>query len=48
LIQPGQPYDKEVADELWDQASKGDAFIDVNSICVTINDGISILQFKLD
>jgi len=38
----------EVASELWEQASRGSDFIDVNSICQTINDGISILQVKLD
>ena len=47
-MQPGQPYDMEVANELWEQASRGSDFIDVNSICQTINDGISILQVKLD
>jgi len=38
----------EVANELWEQASKGSDFIDVNSICQTIADGINILQVKLD
>ena len=27
LFQPGQAYDRDVADELWDQAAKGSQFI---------------------
>lgn len=48
LFQPGQAYDPDVAAELWDQAAKGSQFIEVNSLCQTINDGIHILQAKLD
>ena len=38
----------EVANELWEQASKRGDFTDVNSICKTIDEGIVILISKLD
>jgi hypothetical protein len=37
-----------VADELWEQAAGGASLIEINSICQTINDGINILQNKLE
>lgn len=43
-----EPYDKDVADELWEQASGGKNFIQINQVCETIDDGINILQNKLE
>lgn len=43
-----EPYDKDVADELWEQASNGRSSIQINQVCETIDDGINILQSKLE
>ena len=44
----GEPYDKDVADELWEQASGGKTYIKILQVCETIDDGINILQSKLE
>ena len=47
IIKRGQPFDREVGDELWEQASGGSNMISIQRICETISDGISILIVKI-